>query len=63
MADNMFDFQGWEKVVYCKDCQRSYTPIGVPKGETKPVIIARHCEITKLIVRDNDYCSCGVRRK
>lgn len=60
--DSMFDCTGWEKVVYCKDCKRSYTPINVPKGNGKPVIIARFCEITDLIVRDDDYCSCGVRR-
>ena len=63
MPDNMFILpEGWEKVVYCRDCRRSYTPMKVPAGEGKPVIVARHCELFKKIVRDDDYCSFGVRR-
>lgn len=61
MAGNMFDSTGWEKVVYCKECKRSYTPCNVPQ-DGKPVIIARFCEITNMIVRDEDYCSCGTRK-
>ena len=60
MEENMFTFpKGWEKVVYCKECRYSYTPIKVLADEL--VITARHCGIFKKIVRDNDYCSCGVR--
>lgn len=61
MDGNMFNSTGWEKVIYCEHCKRSYTPIRVP-SDGKPVIIARFCEITNNIVRDDDYCSCGVRR-
>ncbi len=62
MDSNMFDFKGWEKVVYCEHCKRSYTPLNVPRDDGKPVIIARHCEMLGRIVRDDDYCSRGVRR-
>lgn len=62
MTGNMFDCTGWEKVVYCEHCKRSYTPLNVPRDDGKPVIIARFCAITERIVRDDDYCSCGIRR-
>lgn len=62
MAENMFTFpKGWEKVVYCEFCRRSYTPITVP-SDGKPVIMARHCDLLKKIVRDDDYCCWGVRK-
>ena len=60
MSGNMFTFpNGWEKVVYCKDCKRSYTPIHVP-ADDRPVIVARFCGITNRIVDEEDYCSRGV---
>lgn len=60
MFENMFTMpEGWEKVVYCKDCKFSYTPMTVPVGEETPVVTARFCEKTNRLVKDKGYCDEG----
>ena len=61
MIENMSTISdGLEKVVYCKDCKYSYTPVTVPAGEESPVVTARFCGKTNRLVKDKGYCDEGV---
>lgn len=48
-----------DKIVYCKDCNSSYTPMTVPVGKETPVVTARFCGKTNRLVRDYGYCDEG----
>lgn len=58
--NNMFSMDGWENVTYCKDCKFSYTPIIIKNDKT--ITGSRFCERTSCIVKDNGYCSEGIRK-
>lgn len=61
---NMFDpHQDYVRVVRCRDCEKSYTPIRVPPGTKEPVVVARFCGVTNRIKSDEGYCDEGKPRK
>ena len=60
MIENMFTMpDGWEKVVYCKDCKNSYATIAVPAGRDTPIEKVRFCGKTNRLVKDKGYCDEG----
>lgn len=61
MNENMFTVDGWEKVTYCKDCRRSYTPVKVIDNQI--VIESRYCELTKRIVKEKGYCDAAIPKE
>ena len=51
------------RVVRCKDCIESYTPVKIPPGAEQPVVTARFCGLTHRLKSDDGYCDEGRRKE